>query len=125
MLELQIRRPRRELQSFVRVYCQRDIDPTDAETIEPCPARLEQTLEFEFGETIWCLSADGGRRVLAPVTIVGAIAQPCAISLPGGARSFGVFFQPAGFSRLFRIPIAELSLDAYDARDILGHSLES
>ena len=50
-------RPRRELQTFVRVYAQREMDPADSFVIEPCPARLEQVLQFEFGEMIFCLRA--------------------------------------------------------------------
>jgi hypothetical protein len=124
MLQLQTI-PRQELRRFVRIYAQRETDRTDSVLIEPCPARLEQMLEFQFGNTISCLEASGYRRILTAVTIIGAVAQPCAISLPGGAISFGIFFHPTGLSRLFKIPMGGISLEAFDAHVVVGDLLDS
>jgi AraC-like DNA-binding protein len=108
----------------VRVYAQRETDRTDSVVIEPCPARLEQMLEFQFGEPISCIQG-GNHRAMYPGMIIGAVAQPCSISLPGGTISFGIFFHPIGLSRLLGIPMKEISLEAYDARDVAGHWLGS
>jgi AraC-like DNA-binding protein len=116
--------PRLELQTFVRVYAQREMDPTPSVVIEPCPARLEQVLEFEFGEMIWCVQA-GKVRESFPAVVIGASTKPASIHLPGGATSFAVYFYPTGFSRLFNIPAKEISLDFYDARDVAGPLLGS
>jgi AraC-like DNA-binding protein len=112
------------LQTFVRAYAQREIGRNDSTEIERCPARLEQVLEFEFGETISCVKA-GECRASFPCAVIGASAQPCSIYLPGGTTSFAIYFYPTGFSRLFNIPVTELSHDFYDARDVAGHLLES
>ena len=108
----------------MRVYAQRETKRADSVIIEPCPARLEQILEFQFGEPISCIQA-GNRRAVYPGMIVGALAQPCSISLPGGTISFGIFFHPTVLSRLFSIPMKEISVEAYDGRDIARHLLSS
>ena len=116
--------PRRELRTFVRVYAQREMDRADPVVIEQCPARLEQVLEFEFGEMIWCVQA-GKCRASFPAAVIGASTQPVSIHLPGGATSFAVYFYPTGFSRLFNIPAKEISLNFYDARNVAGRLLGS
>jgi AraC-like DNA-binding protein len=117
-------RPRRELQTFVRVYAQREMDPADSLVIEPCPARLEQVLQFDFGEMVSCLRA-GKYRASFPSVVIGASAQPSSIHLPGGTTSFAVYFHPTGFSRLFDIPATEISHEFYNARDVVGCLLGS
>ena len=67
----------------------------------------------------------GNRREVFPGMIIGALALPCSITLPGGTISFGIFFHPTGLSRLFGIPMREISLEAYDVRDIASHLLSS
>jgi AraC-like DNA-binding protein len=123
-LPFQTQRPRRELRDFVRVYAQREFDRAVSTVIEPCPARLEQVLDFEFGEMISCLQAGQWRPAFRSI-VIGASAQPCSICLPGGATSFAVYFYPTGFSRLFKIPATEISLRFFDARDVAGRLLGS
>lgn len=106
------------------VYAQREIDRADPVIIEPCPARLDQVLEFQFGSAILCMQA-GKRVATASSMMVGAVAQSCLVSLPSGTISFGIFFHPTGLSRVFGIPMAEISLQAYDARDVGGNLLDS
>lgn len=108
----------------MRVYAQRETGGADSVIIEPCPARLEQILEFQFGEPISCIQA-GNHRAMHPGMIIGALAQPCSISLPGGTISFGIFFHPTGLSRLLGIPMKEISLEAYDVQDVASQLLGS
>jgi len=125
LTELQTRPACRELQAFVRVYAQREISRTGTVVVCPAPPRLEQTLEFQFGEKICFAHTGGARQDSSAIMVVGAITEWGAISLPAGAISFGVFFQPGGFSRIFGIPMAELSRHAYDATAVVGRMVDS
>ena len=116
---LQTKQPRPELRSFVRVYAQRQIHDDDPVALSIVPPRLEQTLEFQFGETPHYLHSTGVRQYASPIMVVGASTRHGTFSLPGGTVSFGVFFQPNGFSRLFGLPMAEISENAHDASAIL------
>jgi AraC-like DNA-binding protein len=112
------------LSGLVRVYAQRYVDAGAIHLIEPVPARLEQTLEFQFGHSFDVFFA-GGQRYSAPqAVVVGAYPfGGCTIALRQGVSSFAIFFQPTGFSQLFGVPIAELSGRFYDARSVLGESI--
>jgi AraC-like DNA-binding protein len=124
-MELQTRPARRELRRFVRVYAQREVSPTGAVIIQSLPARLEQTLEFQFGPQFRFLLPSGEQRVTTAVMVVGAQTQWGVLSVPPGVMSFGVFFQPTGFSRLFGIPMAELARSAHDGNAIITRVLNS
>jgi AraC-like DNA-binding protein len=89
------------------------------------PPRLEQTLEFNFGQPLSFLHANGVRQSSSPVMIVGASASGGMLSVPSGVHSFVVFFQPTGFSRLFSVPMVELSHRAHDAFAVLGVGLRA
>jgi AraC-like DNA-binding protein len=89
------------------------------------PPRLEQTLEFQFGRPLSFLHANGVRQASSTVMIMGASASGGMLSLPGGVLSFAVFFQPTGFSRLFGVPMVELSHRAHDAFAVLGVGLSA
>ena len=96
------------LQQFVRVYAQRTVSrfeqPAEILT-ETIPARLEQTLEFQFGERFDVLLPHTLRRTTPEVVIVGGYLQPAArIELRAGVQSFAVFFRPTGLSRLLLSP---------------------
>ncbi|HEX4167110.1 MAG TPA: helix-turn-helix domain-containing protein [Bryobacteraceae bacterium] len=110
-----------QLQPFVRAYAEREIRGIEGIIAEPVPARLEQTLEFQFGERIDAVSGDGRRQVAPPTTVIGAHLEPgFRILLRKDVVSFGIFFQPGGLSHLFRVPMAELSGRAMHASDVLG-----
>ena len=114
------------LGAFVRVYAQREVESAGHTIVEPIPARLEQTLEFQFGEGFGVHHADGRNRPAYPVNLIGANSRGgWEVILRGRIVSFAIFFQPDGFSRLFGVPMAKLSDQAYDASDVLGRSAGS
>ena len=120
MHTLRCSRPSLPLQPFVRAYAEREIREMDGIIVEPVPARLEQTLEFQLGERFDTLS-EGRRQVAPPATVVGAHThRGFSILLKKDVVSFAIFFQPAGLSRLFRVPMAELSSQFFLAGDVLG-----
>jgi AraC-like DNA-binding protein len=112
------------LSALVRVYAQRDVGAGETHLIEPVPARLEQTLEFQFGNSFEVSFADGRRHRAPESVVVGAYPiGGCTIALKKGVSSFAIFFQPTGFSQVFGVPIVELSSRFYDARAVLGKSI--
>jgi AraC-like DNA-binding protein len=126
MHNLQCRQACSALRGLVRVYAQREVGPLDSDLVEPIPARLEQTLEFQFGDFFEVFHRDGHHQSTHGVSIIGAYPlSGCTIALKKGVSSFGIFFQPVGLSRLFGIPMTELSMRAYDGRAVLGKSISS
>jgi AraC-like DNA-binding protein len=107
------------LREFVRVIAQREVhpDPRGSPLIfEPIPARLEQTLEFQFGHQFRVHFPSGHTLTAAKQTIVGAFPEGNAqIELQSGVISFAIFFRPTGLSRLLGIPVHEFSSRNFDA----------
>jgi AraC-like DNA-binding protein len=102
------------------VYAQRETDLTGS-LIEPIPAHLEQTLEFQFGDHYEALFADGRRETSSEVMVVGAqVERPVHIFLKGRIKSFGIFFHPTAFFKLFRVPVTELTNRSYHAGCVVG-----
>ncbi len=89
--------------------------------LEPVPARLEPTLEFQFGDPLGVYLSDGRRLPCPEAVIVGAQTR-CAVTiqLRGKIQSFGVFFRPSGFFQLFGIPMSDLVDRSYDASTAIG-----
>jgi AraC-like DNA-binding protein len=118
MLEVRILPPCAALQRFVRVYAQRNVgrfERVGEVLVETIPARLEQTLEFQFGELFDVFLPESRRRTTPEVVIVGGYLKHCArIELRAGVQSFGIFFHPTGLSRLLRIPTSELTNRNFD-----------
>ena len=119
MIALRTALPRPPLREFVRVFAQREVHPSNSGSdlvVEPVPARLEQLLEFQFGNP-YTVHHSRGHDLTTPMqAVIGAQVGGCAsIELRPGVISFGVFFQPAGLSRLFSIPMREMSHRNYDA----------
>jgi AraC-like DNA-binding protein len=124
MHTLRCRPAGRVLESYVRAYAQREIDIPGKTIIEAVPARLEQTLEFQFGEHFTVLHPSGQQRATCPATLIGTHTQGgWTIALCGRIISFAVFFQPTGFSRLFGVPMVELLNTARNAKDVLGRPI--
>ncbi len=118
---LRFAKPGEELESFVRVYAQREVEPGGLTIRESVPARLEQTLEFQLRERFDVYHGDGRHEIAPPITIVGAYTEGgCTIELKGNVTSFGIFFQPTGLSRLFGVPVNELSARSFEAPDVIG-----
>jgi AraC-like DNA-binding protein len=112
-----------DLRPFVRAYAQREIFDLPGPISAPIPARLEQTLEFQFGEHFEVFNTTRSDRT-RPITLVGSQTEGgWAIALKNKILSFGIFFQPVGFSRLLGIPPVELSNRAFDAADILPSAI--
>jgi hypothetical protein len=122
MIALRMAAPSPVLREFVRVFAQRRVERSDAvddAVIEPIPARLEQTLEFQFGERFNVQHWDGHRETTPQVAIIGAhVHGVTQIELRPGTYSFGVFFRPTGFSRLFGIPVHEFANRGYDGTSL-------
>ena len=113
-----------DLQPFVRAYAQREILDLSGPVFERVPARLEQTLEFQFGEHFEVANATR-REFVGHITVVGSYAEGgLAIALKNKILSFGIFFQPVGLSRLFCIPPVELSNRSLDAVEVLPAGME-
>jgi AraC-like DNA-binding protein len=126
MHTLQCKAPSPHLRRFVRTYAQREIRDIDGIIKEPVPARLEQTLEFQLGETFDTVSGNGHHRIAPSTVVVGAhIQSGFTILLEKNVLSFAIFFQPNGLSRLFRFPAAELSHQAFAATDVFGAMIAS
>lgn len=126
MLTVQSAQPSHALRPFVRAYAQRSADIADAPIVEPVPARLEETLEFEFGDLFDVHFYDGSTLTSPPITVVGWQSGPRAeVHLFGAIECFAVFFRPAGFSRLFGVPMASLRNQAFEATSILGFEIRS
>jgi len=88
----------------------------------PLPARPKQLLTFSFGDPYRVLRPESHEVHPSPrVTVAGP--QTCAragLSAFGTIDTFTIHFQPAGFYRLFGIPMTELTDGAYDAYGVIG-----
>jgi len=111
--------PRSELRPYVRAYAYRKFEMTDLVTVEPVPAQLEQVLNFELG--ILPGVRHRNKNVSTEVWIGGAQTSfPGYMELRPGVESFAIFFQPAGWSQLFSIPMCEFTNRIHDATLVVG-----
>ena len=88
----------------------------------PRTARPKQLLTFFFADP-YCIDRPGsGHSDASPrVTVVGPQTHARAgLSVCGRIDNFTIHFQPSGFSRLFGIPMTELTDAAYDAYAVIG-----
>jgi AraC-like DNA-binding protein len=116
--------PRAELRPYVRAYAQRVVSTTDPVLVEPVPAQLEQVLNFEFGAMPGIFHRDG--RLTHVAFIGGAQTSfPGYMELRPGVESFAIFFQPAGWSLLFKAPICEITNRIADATAVVGASMRA
>jgi AraC-like DNA-binding protein len=101
--------PNIALRKYVRAYAQRKTDLRDVSLI---------AFDIHF---------DDGLRVPAmPIAVIGPQTQLRAtVEFFGKVDSFGVFFQPAGFSQLFGVPMRMLANVGIEAGSILGHNIRS
>jgi AraC-like DNA-binding protein len=118
--------PSKCLAPYVRAYAQRNLLSAREPLVEPVPARLEQVLEFELGDPFE-ISFNGGNTILSPqISIVGWQTHLRAdLRMTRPVQSLGIFFQPAGFSRLFRMPLSELRDTYYEGTSVLGRRIRS
>jgi AraC-like DNA-binding protein len=122
--EIQSIQPTEALRPYVRAYAQRRLHLTREPLIEPCPARLEQVLEFELGDPFEVEFAGRPSMMTPKVAVIGANTQMNAtVRLLHRVESFAIFFQPAGFTQLFGIPMRDLTNRAFDATSVCNASL--
>jgi AraC-like DNA-binding protein len=122
---LRVRQPRPALRAFVRTFVERKIDAT-TNLIQPTTAQLEQILTFDFGTPVECWWPDGHIQKIEATSVAGAQTHfACNLRLLAGAHSFGIFFQPTGFTALFAVPICELTNRQIEATPLLGPTIRS
>jgi AraC-like DNA-binding protein len=116
--------PSPQLRPYVRAYAYRKWESTDLAISEPVPPQLEQVLNFEFGSIPGVLHRQSS--VESQIWIGGAqTVFPGHLVLYPGVESFAIFFQPAGWSCLFRTPIYEFTNCIYDAPSVVGTEVRS
>ena len=122
MITLHTAMPSAALRQFVRVYAQREVTAFQSGVVsvtEAVPARLEQTLEFQFGVP-FTVHLSAGDLTTPEQVIVGAHVNGVAqIELRPGTVTFAAFFMPTGLSQLFGVPVSEMSHRNYDAAMVL------
>src|SRR5262249_57131248 len=90
------------------------------------PAIVEEILSFELGEAVDIFHVDGRHQVSSVAALCGTQSRFAAhMALRPGTRSFGIFFQPAGFWYLFGVPMFEVTNRAEEAEAVLGPAIRT
>lgn len=119
------RQARPELSPYVRAYAQRVVERDDPVVVQSVPAQLEQILNLEFGVMPGVDHRDQ-HDVSYAAWFGGAQSSFSGyLELRPGVESFAVFFQPAGWSLLFRVPMIEVSNRIIDVTAIPGAGFHS
>ena len=94
----------------------------DSDQVISVPAQLEQILNFELGVMPGIHHRD---HLVSDVVAVGGAQTNFSghLDLRAGVESFAVFFQPAGWSMLFKTPVCEMTNRFMDATAVAGSSL--
>jgi AraC-like DNA-binding protein len=117
--------PRPELRPYVRAYAQRMVEKDDQILVQSVPAELEQILNLEFG-VMPGIRYQGLYDVSHVAWFGGAQSSFSGyLELRPGVESFAVFFQPAGWSLLFKVPVAEVTNRNFEATAVYGPGLRS
>ena len=117
--------PRPELRPYVRAFAQRKLVSGSPEVVQPMPAGLEHTLEFEFGDYPIVELGNGSYAETYEIVLVGpSVYRRVNIRLRAGLECFAVFFQPLGFWKLFRIPVREFINRHFDCSTVLGADIK-
>jgi len=125
MLQTTMARPSAVLRPFVWAYGT-IVGTLHSEPLRiPLPARPKQLLTFSFADPYRVLCPDSHEAHPSPrVTVAGPQTYARAgLSAFGTIDNFTIHFQPAGFHRLFGIPMMELTDAAYDAYGVIGAQL--
>jgi len=117
--------PRPELRPYVRAYAQRVVEKDDPILVQSVPAMVEQILNLEFGVMPGIIHQ--GTQRLTDVALIGGVHSSFSgyLELHPGVESFAVFFQPTGWSLLFKAPVSELTNRMFDVTAIGGPRLRS
>lgn len=116
------RESQQELRPFVRAYAQRIVDSTGPPLINCVPAQLEQVMNFELGVLPGIRHRE---HTVSDVVWIGGAQTAFAglMELHPGVHSFAIFFQPAGWSTLFDVPVSEITNRIVDAAAFHGPEL--
>ena len=110
------------LRPYVRAYAQRVCEKADSAFVISVPAQVEQILNFELGVMPGIHHRD---RLMSEVVAVGGTQTSFSgyLDVRPGVESFAVFFQPAGWSTLFKTPIHEMTNRFMDGTAVADSSL--
>jgi AraC-like DNA-binding protein len=113
------------LRDLVRCFQQRRAKIRGAPIVYPITARTDQFLEFYLQGRYVVRSGEMGREEPAPrAVVVGPSTRRVAeLVFRDELDVFTIQFRPAGFHRLFHVPMDALADQAYDARSVIGPGL--
>ena len=116
--------PSAPLREYVRNYELRALEWKSSVGVRPLPARAAQLLIFHLADRLGCQLLDhrsGKTLVTPPAGVAGPQTFRAWDALwRGQFRDFVVSFQPAGFYRLFGLPMIELADRTYEASELMG-----
>ncbi len=123
-MKLEQSSPALRLQEYVRCFQQRRAS-IRAQVVYPIAARPDQFLEFYLQGRYVVRARELGRPEIVPRSVIvgPSTRRRAELVLRGDLEVFTIQFYPAGFHRLFRLPMRELADQAYDARSVLGPRL--
>jgi AraC-like DNA-binding protein len=121
MFEVRIRRPHPAFSSVIAYFSQRLGRFAEMSVLRPLHARPNQFLEFYLADP-YQVEEEGVGFAAAPA---GVLVGPCLtpgkrLGFVGEVRTFTIHFQPTGLSRLFGLPMSDLTDQAFDGRDVFG-----
>ena len=124
-MKLEQASPAPRLREYVRCFQQRRARIRRAGRFIRSPPGLISFSNSICRADILFASAHWGRPEIVPRSV---IVGPCSrrraeLVLRGELEVFTIQFCPAGFNRLFRLPMHELADQAYDARSVIGPRL--
>lgn len=137
MLCVQASGPCLALRPYVRCYVQRSGSDTGVLSVDPVVARLEQAIDFHFKTPYEIHPTSsltrrrfalryGPTRVAPLAAVIGPqTARHHTVFIQGPVDAFMITFQPAGFQRLFRIPLSEFTDDGTEASSVFGSVIMS
>lgn len=114
--------PSAPLRPFVRSYHFMEMDLGPASLMKPLTARPELMVQISLGQSFIPIDHLTGEVRKAPaVVLVGRqTRRNFDLLATGKVATLTVHFQPAGFYRLFHVPMRQLTDRAVDAVDVLG-----
>ncbi len=109
------------LREYVRTFAQRDFSSPNSESVQPILATLEYVLEFHFLGSPIVEYCDGRPRETYRMALAGpSTSRRAYLRMHSTIKSFGIFFHPFGFWRLFGMSSKEFVNNAYAADDVMG-----
>jgi AraC-like DNA-binding protein len=121
-LSVQRAEPSGFLQPFVHCYLQRDGHFKSLATVEPVIARLEQAFEFQFCNPyeVRHYGTEAMEDCPSAIIVGPQTRRRARLILQGTISAFAVMLRPAGFHRLFRLPLHLFVDCGTDAQAVLG-----